>query len=284
MAKMHSLKSNNDNECQKSHFRGVKNFDLFFHSECTFMPCNATHLKINQCLREDKMMDGKVDCRNRADEEAFQTSVGNSTSLLLDLDKILIPCNTWDGFQGFKCFDVRVTGVNKGSLCLEMFKWCSPDTPRTCSELEGTTNTGKTIDPQLCSNQSFWEHKTCNSTVSRRCTGDTPGQCGYVPKDCKDGSGEIKPSEDGDCKAKDDLMCKARDGKWAGRNICLKKKFLCDKYVQCEDGKDEGNCEDEYLRKRTFLRDHHYVCRSPFLEIRTEENKTGKFFPMRAIR
>ena len=35
MAKMHSLKSNNDNKCQKSHFRGVENFDLFFHSECT---------------------------------------------------------------------------------------------------------------------------------------------------------------------------------------------------------------------------------------------------------
>ena len=36
MAKMHSLKSIDDNLCQKSHFWGVKKIDLFFHSECTF--------------------------------------------------------------------------------------------------------------------------------------------------------------------------------------------------------------------------------------------------------
>ena len=79
-------------------------------------------------------------------------------------------------------------------------------------------------------------------------------------------------------------MCRARDGKWAGRNICLKKKFLCDNYIQCEDGKDEERCEDEYLRKRTFPRDYNYVCRSVSLSIKKEKNETGKFFPMRAIR
>merc|ERR1711884_428532 len=35
MAKKHSLKSIDDNLCQKSHFWGVKKIDLFFHSECT---------------------------------------------------------------------------------------------------------------------------------------------------------------------------------------------------------------------------------------------------------
>ena len=35
---------------------------------------------------------------------------------------------------------------------------------------------------------------------------------------------------------------------------------------------------------RTFPRDYHYVCKSPFLNIANEDNKTGKFFPMRAIR
>ena len=50
-----------------------------------FMPCNAnaTHLNITECVQEDKMRDGKYDCRNRADEEAF----ANSSSLLLDLEK-----------------------------------------------------------------------------------------------------------------------------------------------------------------------------------------------------
>ena len=82
----------------------------------------------------------------------------------------------------------------------------------------------------------------------------------------------------------DDLMYRAKDGKWAGANICLKKKFLCDNFIKCEDGKDDEHCEDEYLRKGIFLRDHHYVCRSLSLNISNEKNETGKFFPIRAIR
>ena len=185
--------------------------------------------------------------------------------------------------------------------CLPLLLRCHPRFPHTCSELKGTTATGKTIDPQLCSNQSFWEHKTCDNPNFRRCTGATPGQCEYLPKQdfaCKDGSSKIEPAEDGEWKRKDgrwkwkvsgvedcgeDLMCKARDGKWAGENICLKKKFLCDNYIQCEDGKDEEHCEGEYLRKRIFPRDYRYVCRSLSLNI-SRENETGKFFPVRAIR
>ena len=96
------------------------------------------------------------------------------------------------------------------------------------------------------------------------------------------GSSEIKLAHSQNCG--DDLMCRARDGEWAGEKICLKKKFLCDNYIQCEDGKDEESCEDEYLRKRTFPRGYNYVCRSLALNISNEKNETGKFFPMRAIR
>ena len=242
------------------------------------------------------------------------------------------------------------------SNCVRMLDWCHPSHPRTCNELIGTTATGKTIDTQLCSNQSFWEHKTCDDRYWRRCTGARPGQCGSITKIdytetymCKDGSSEIDPA-DGDCgedlkcrairrnlnvcikdeykcdgivncyreedeencnrttrrkcewydncdkaymaprpgvdKCEDmsDLMCRARNGRWAGKNICLKKKFLCDNYIQCEDGRDEEHCEDEYLHKSIFPRDYNFVCKSPFLEITTEENKTDRFFPMRAIR
>ena len=35
MAKMQPVKSTDDSYCQKSHFWGVNNFDLFFHLECT---------------------------------------------------------------------------------------------------------------------------------------------------------------------------------------------------------------------------------------------------------
>ena len=88
----------------------------------------------------------------------------------------------------------------------------------------------------------------------------------------------------GHCGGEGDLMCTARDGRWAGSKICVKEKFLCDNFVQCEDGKDEEGCEEQYKMKRIFKRDHNYICRSPFLNITTEANETGKFFPMRAIR
>ena len=107
-----------------------------------------------------------------------------------------------------------------------------------------------------------------------------PKECG-TSYDCDK---DYKAPAGGYCEDKKDLMCRARDGKWAGRNICLKKKFLCDNYIQCEDGKDEERCEDEYLRKRTFPRGYNFVCRSVSLNISNEKNETGKFFPMRAIR
>ena len=43
-------------------------------------------------------------------------------------------------------------------------------------------------------------------------------------------------------------------------------------------------CEEEYRKKGIFQRDQRIICRSPFLNITSEENKTGKFFPIRAIR
>ena len=42
----------------------------------SFVPCNVNNLKTTQCIREDKYSDGDVDCRNRADEEIFQTEKG----------------------------------------------------------------------------------------------------------------------------------------------------------------------------------------------------------------
>ena len=97
-----------------------------------------------------------------------------------------------------------------------------------------------------------------------------------------DGSSEIKEEQGEGCGEK--LMCTARDGKLAGKKICVPEKFRCDNYLQCLNAEDEDNCEEEYRREKIFTRNDRHVCKSPFLVTRTEENKTGKFFPMRAIR
>merc|ERR1719336_800270 len=82
----------------------------------------------------------------------------------------------------------------------------------------------------------------------------------------------------------EEVLCTARDGKFAGKKICVEKKFQCDNYLQCEDGKDEEGCKDAYKEKRTFKRDHNFKCKSLFLNVSKDKNETDKFFPMRAIR
>ena len=61
--------------------------------------------------------------------------------------------------------------------------------------------------------------------------------------------------------------------------ICLGKRFRCDNYVQCEDARDEDNCEEEYLNRGIFTRNDRFLCGSPYLE-----TTAAQFFPMRAIR
>ena len=77
-------------------------------------------------------------------------------------------------------------------------------------------------------------------------------------------------------------MCRARDGRSAGKNICLEKKFVCDNYLQCEDGKDENDCEKEYVRQRVSPGNYNYRYKSPFLVTQNEANGTGRFYPQRA--
>ena len=123
----------------------------------SYVPCNATNLTITQCIPEAEVRDGKFNCRNRGDEEAFLTGIGNSSSLLLDLDNILTPCIPAHGYQGFYCSGYTRNPNN----CLDLFGWCNPSSPLTCDELAGKTATGKTIDPQMCANRTCWETKRC---------------------------------------------------------------------------------------------------------------------------
>lgn len=90
-----------------------------------------------------------------------------------------------------------------------------------------------------------------------------------------------KPPTGGHCEKEEEVLCTARDGKFAGKKICVEKKFQCDNHLQCEDGKDEEDCETEYKNKRIFKRDHDFICTSLFLN--TSNKNNDKFFPMRAI-
>ena len=99
---------------------------------------------------------------------------------------------------------------------------------------------------------------------------------------CLDGSSEIKEAEDGHCDG-EEVMCTARDGRFAGKKICVEKKFQCDNFLQCEDGQDEEQCEEEYKKKGTFKKDHHFICRKLYMNI-SNETGSGRFFPIRGIR
>ena len=209
----------------------------------SYLPCKTNKMKIEQCIREDQHKDGKLNCHNRADEDVFQTGIGNTSSLLLDLDRILIPCKNSGGYQGFKCSGSKRVDVKFGesqSNCLQVLHWCSQ--VHTCDELLGTTATGKTNDPQLCRNQSFWEQKSCGR--HSRCTGETSGQCVITDRDvCFDGSSEIKLAQGGDCG--EDLKCRALGGKYAGETICLKDRYKCDQVANCKGWEDETNCTEK---------------------------------------
>ena len=406
----------------------------------SFPPCSVTHMNTTQCIPEHEEKDGVYHCKNRGDEEPFMTNLEDSHALLINLENTLTPCMT--GFhnpgQGFKCLESHSLD------CLSVDRWCTPQYTYTCSNLLHKTATGKTIDPLMCSNQSFWEGRGCRWESQYRCAGDRPGQCAQIGEEstnCVDGSSLIKPAQGGDCgeelmcrgrnrskwenldvcileqfindgvlhcqegedeavvqagdpekceniedgyhhesyedeenwrgntcdehyippvdghcwgdltcqgregsrlensevciedkykcdgvlhckgeedesgcapevpegcegkhehyghlcdKAykqpvgghceRDDLMCTARDGKWARLKICLDKKFHCDNHVQCEDGQDEEDCEQEYIQRGIFTKRSNYICKSPSINIKAEGNKIGKFFPMRAAR
>ena len=246
------------------------------------VPCQVANLKTTQCIPEHEERDGVFNCKNRADEEPFVTGFGNSSSLLLDLVNILTPCNGEWG-AGFTCSGFHDVPHH----CLPLYLWCSHSYTYTCDELAGKTATGKTIDPQMCSNQTFWEGKK-NCDVEKKCNGSDFTPCQFLYLDC---SSEIKTALDGDCGM--DLMCTARGlftvflntGPMGYRGkICVEKKFQCDNFLQCLNAEDEMDCEEEYVRKGIFTRNDQFLCPSPYLVTSTDENKTGKFFPMRAIR
>merc|ERR1712012_388956 len=113
------------------------------------------------------------------------------------------------------------------------------------------------------------DETNCNQAYTSKCSSS----------DCNKA---YKPPTGGHCEKEEEVLCTARDGKFAGKKICVEKKFQCDNHLQCEDGKDEEQCEEQYKKKGTFKKDHHFICRKTYMNI-SNSTDSGKFYPMRAI-
>ena len=125
-----------------------------------------------------------------------------------------------------------------------LYDWCNLyDVAHTCTELAGTTATGKTTDSQVCRNQTFWERRSCNWDYLHRCTGHTPGQCVGEYVKCLDGSSEIKEAQYGHCD-REEVMCNARSLKRWDQNVCVKDQYKCDGVVHCQGNEDEAKCTE----------------------------------------
>ena len=143
---------------------------------------------IVQCIPEHEDRNDKLQCQDRGNHQLFQTTFENLP--FIDPEQMLTPCNNSHGIQGFNC----------SGHCVPLVDWCNPSKILTCEELFNKTATAKTVDPVLCSNQSFWEDKPCKGWRRyRRCTGDRPGQCNTYQREsggyaygskCVDGSHE----------------------------------------------------------------------------------------------
>ena len=70
------------------------------------------------------MGDGEFNCQNRADEEAFEIGIGNSSSPMIALKQVLKPGNTGEGELGFECSAVKGSRVNLTSEGREMKGGC----------------------------------------------------------------------------------------------------------------------------------------------------------------
>ena len=99
-----------------------------------YIPCNTSTKTITQCIKEHDVRDGKFDCKSRADEEPFATGFEKTSTLLNDLENILIACKGGRGHPGFTC-----SGYT-GRHCLSMIYWCSSEV-HSCDELAGKTAT-----------------------------------------------------------------------------------------------------------------------------------------------
>ena len=90
--------------------------------------------------------------------------------------------------------------------------------------------------------------------------------------------------EGADSTEKKNVTCRARDGRFKGELIFVEESFICDNSLQCEDGADETECDEEYVRKKIFTINDKHRCNSVYLNFTRADGSTDLFYPQRGIR
>ena len=64
----------------------------------------------------------------------------------------------------------------------------------------------------------------------------------------------------------------------------VEEPWICDNSIQCDDGADETECDEEYVRKKIFTIKDKHRCNSVYLNFTRSDGSTGRFYPERGIR
>ena len=69
--------------------------------------------------------------------------------------------------------------------------------------------------------------------------------------------------------------------KFKGTQVCFEKEHRCDQIPNCDDGRDEQDCQEEYLRKGLSQPGADFECKSPKFNSETFPNASVKIWAVR---
>ena len=272
--------TNNLNALQLSPLRENIYFECLDRSDLNPFPLTKNKQETNskQILDFDKIEVCERLDEDKKEESWLERTIGISLPNWLDEAERI---NTTQGsvvLPGLQC-----NQGNKG--CLPRVFWCMgrmrriqlegmfrmPQGTTTC-QLLGNLNVAE--DPQLCGNYTFWSQHPCPPNTFR-CMGSFNGECVSREGGCEDGS--IQSLSD---VTRQDLTCK-EECKFKGEQVCLEKEHRCDQIPNCDDGRDEKDCQQEYLRKGLSQPGADFECESPKFNSGTFPNASVKIWAVR---